>query len=191
VHASIYADVVGSRKLNDPDGLAVTLGETARLLNQAFAPALSRPFVVEFTDELRGALSDPMQAPLCLSVMREWLAPLMVRVGVSVGEPAEDAFAIARRDDRLVHYAGIGRAGELLVNAHCRLLDPIVRRRTEKQWEAIRAMRELADRRRAAERLGITRQSLAERLKAGSWQVTEDADATIAAYLALALGPAA
>ena len=50
-------------------------------------------------------------------------------------------------------------------------------------------MRALGDRRKAAERLGITRQSLSERLKAGNWRVVEDADATIAAYLALMIKP--
>jgi hypothetical protein len=189
VHASIYADVIGSRRLKDPATLLPTLGATARILNQGFAPAIAKPFAVDYGDELRGVLVDPTQAPLCVSVMRESLAPLMVRVGVGVGRAAEDAFTLAKRNDRLVHYAGVSVAGDLLLNAYCRLLDPLIRKRSVKQWEAIRAVRALGDRRKAAERLGITRQSLSERLKAGNWRVVEDADATIAAYLALMIKP--
>jgi hypothetical protein len=185
VQANIYADVIASRRFGDPDALLLALGDTARALNRGFAPALAKPFVVDFGDELRGALTDPTQAPLCVSFMRESLAPHMVRVGVGVNEPAEDAFTRAKREDRLIHYAGVDAAGDLLLNAYTRLLDPLIRKRSAKQWEAIRALREMGERKRAAAKLGITRQSLAERLKAGHWQVVEDADATIAAYLAM------
>jgi hypothetical protein len=184
MRASIYADVVGFRTLDDPDAMLVTLGETVRLLNQEFLPALVEPFVVDFGDEMRGALGDPGQAPLCVSVMRECLAPTMLRVGVGVGVPAEDAFSAARREDALVHYTGTGEAGDLLLNAFCRLIDPVVRRRTAKQWEAIRAMRTFGDRTRAAESVGIVRQSLSDRLNAANWRLSEDADATIGSFLA-------
>ena len=185
MQANIYADVTASRKFGDPDALLLVLGETARALNHGFAPALVKPFVVDFGDELRGALSDPTQVPLCVSFMRESLAPHMVRVGVGVNEAAEDAFTRAKREDRLIHYAGVDTGGDLLLNAYCKLLDPLIRKRSAKQWEAVRALRELGERKLAAEKLGITRQSLAERLQAGHWQVVEDADATIAAYLAM------
>lgn len=186
--ASIYADVIGSHSLPDPDVLLPTLGEAAHHLNQTFAPAIAEPFVVDFGDELRGALTDPTQVPLCVSVMRETLAPLLVRVGVGIGVPAEDAFTEAKNEDRLIHYAGTGGAGDMLLNAFCRLLDPYVRRRTPKQWEAIGAVRELGGAKLAAERLGITRQSLVERLRAGEWRLVEDADSTIAAYLSEVAG---
>jgi hypothetical protein len=185
VQANIYADVIASRRVDDPEALLLALGETARALNQGFAPTLIIPFAVDFGDELRGALADPTQVPLCVSFMRESLAPHMVRVGVGVDEPAEDAFTRAKREDRLIHYAGVDTGGDLLLNAYCRLLDPLIRKRSAKQWEAIRALRECGQRKHAAAKLGITRQSLAERLKAGHWKVVEDADATIAAYLAL------
>jgi len=185
--ASIYADVIDSRALEQPETLLPTLGETARRLNQVFAPALAVPFAVDFGDELRGALDDPVQAPLCVSVMREALAPMQVRVGVAFGASAEDAFTEAKKGDRLVHFMGTGEAGDLLLNALCRMVDPLVRSRTPKQWEAVAAMRAAGDAKGAAQRLGISRQGLVARLKGAHWKAVEDADATIAAYLAMAL----
>jgi hypothetical protein len=184
MQASIYADVVGSKKLDDPDALVPVLGEAVRMLNHEFAPVVAEPFVVDFGDEIRGSIADPAETPLCVSVMRECLAPVMLRVGIGIGQSAEDAFTIAKHEDILIHYMGIGEAADLLLNAYCRLLDPVIRRRTAKQWEAIRAMRTRGDRTRAAQSLGIARQSLSDRLRAANFGLIEEADATVANYLA-------
>lgn len=189
MQASIFADVIGSRSLPDPDTLLPALGAAALTLNREFAPVLARPFEVDFGDELRGALADPVQSPLCVAVLREELAPLGVRVGVSLGDAhPEDAFNRAKREDRLVCYEGAGEAADLLVNALCRFVDPLVRKRTAKQWEAVKAMRHCGDRAAAATLLGVTRRGLGERLRAGQWHLLEEADATIAAYFAETLG---
>src|SRR5450759_4800832 len=53
-----------------------------------------------------GALADPAQAPLCISVLRESLAPLQLRVGVGIGAvehvrdsaaDGRDVYSVARR----------------------------------------------------------------------------------------------
>jgi len=188
MQASIYADVIGSRRLDDPAALLPALGETVRRLNHLFAPSIDTPFVVAYDDAIMGALADPVQAPLCLSVMRELLAPLMVRVGVAVDGSGEDAFTIAWHEDSLVHYSGMGEAADLLLNAFWRLLDPLLRARTPAQWEAAAAVRRHDTRVAAAKNLGISERALAGRLEAGHWRAIEDADATVAAYLAIALG---
>jgi hypothetical protein len=188
MQASIYADVIGSRRLDDPTTLLPTLGETVRRLNHLFAPSIATPFAVAYDDAILGALADPVQAPLCLSVMRELLAPLMVRVGVALDGSGEDAFTIAWHEDRLVHYSGMGEAGDLLLNALWRLLDPLLRQRTPAQWQAAAAVRRHETRGAAAAELGITERALAGRLEAGHWRTIEDVDATVAAYLAIALG---
>jgi hypothetical protein len=187
MHGRIYADVIGSKQLEKPETLLPALGEVVRHLNQLFAPGIAAPFVVAYDDALHGALIDAVQAPLCVSVLRELLAPLQVRVGVAVAGSAEDAFVAAWHADRLVHYSGTGEAGDLLLNAFCALLDPLVRARSDAEWEALRTVRRHETRTAAAAELEIGASELAGLLEAAHWQEVEDADATIAAYLAIAL----
>jgi hypothetical protein len=168
-------------------------------VNQLFKPALVEPFGLTGDDRVDGALADPAQTPLCLSVLRERLAPLPVRAGVGVGTmdhlrqasaTDRDAYSVARRalqlvirDDGLTRYLGTGDAGDVLLGALCRLVDPLIRARTDKQWEAIAAYRELGHQREVAERLGVTRQSVGDRLGAGNRRAVEEADAAVAAFL--------
>jgi len=175
------------------------LGLAVERVNHLFAPAVAEPFAVTGQGRIDGVLSDPAQAPLCISVLRESLAPLRLRVGVGIGtlerlrEPtsgeddayslAAQALQLAARDDGLTRYLGTGEAGDVLLAALCRLVDPLIRARTAKQWEAIAAYRELGHQRDVAARLGVTRQSVGDRLAAGHRRAVEDADAAIATYL--------
>ncbi len=168
-------------------------------INQLFHPAIAEPFALVSEDRIDGALADPAQAPLCLSVLRELVAPMQVRAGVGVGTVEHlrdasatdrDVYSIARRalqltvrDKGLTRYLGTGDAGDVLLCALCRLVDPLIRARTLKQWEAIAAYRELGHQRDVAERLGVTRQSVGDRLSAGHRRAVEEADAAIATYL--------
>jgi hypothetical protein len=168
-------------------------------VNQLFLPAIAEPFGLAGDDRFDGALADPAQAPLCLSVLRELIAPVQFCAGVGIGAvdhaldvPAadRDAYSIARRalqlvirDKGLTRYLGTGDAGDVLLGALCRLVDPLIRARTVKQWEAIAAYRELGHQRAVAERLGVTRQSIGDRLGAGHRRAVEEADAAIATYL--------
>jgi hypothetical protein len=177
----------------------VKLGAALERVNHLFAPALGEPFAVAGDGRVDGVLSDPAQAPLCVSVLRESLAPLLLRVGIGVGTVEHlrdaaggdrDAYSLAReslqltaRDDGLTRYLGTGEAGDVLLGALCRLVDPLIRARTAKQWEAIAAYRELGHQREVAARLGVTRQSVGDRLAAGHRRAVEEADTAIAAYL--------
>jgi hypothetical protein len=172
---------------------------TLERVNQLFRPAIAEPFGLAGDDRVDGALADPAQTPLCLSVLREQLAPLLVRAGVGIGvvdhlrdstTTERDAYTVARRalqlvirDKGLTRYLGTGDAGDVLLGALCRLVDPLIRARTDKQWEAIAAYRELGHQREVAERLGVTRQSVGDRLSAGNRRAVEEADAAVAAYL--------
>jgi hypothetical protein len=191
MRAAIHADVIGSRQLDDPQTLQHTLDEGVRRLNELFAPGLAAPFAVVEVDAVEGTLADAAQAPLCVSVLRELVAPLQVRVGVALDGAAEEAFVAAWQADRLVHYRGTGMAGDLLLNAYCALLEPLVRTRTDAQWRALRAVRGHEGRAAAAAELGIGPDDLDELLAAAQWRAVEDADASIAAYLAIALGEGA
>jgi len=164
-------------------------------LNRLFEPALAEPFSLSPEGRVDGVLDDAAQSPLLVSVLRETLAPVPLRVGVGVGPAAPmrdgtDAYANARRalelaarDRGLTRYVGAGEAGDLLLAAICRLVDPLLAARTPKQWEALAAYRELGHQRAVAARLGVTRQSVGDRLAAGHRRAVEDADAAIAAYL--------
>ncbi len=103
--------------------------------------------------------------------------------GRDVYSIAHRALQLAVRDDGLCRYLGAGDAGDVLLGALCRLVDPLIRTRTQKQWEAIAAYRELGRQRAVAERLGVTRQSVGDRLAAGHRRAVEEADAAVATYL--------
>lgn len=188
MHAAIHADVIDSRSLAEPETLAPALERTVRELDVVFAPGLVRAFTVVQDDAITGILADAVQTPLCVSVLRELLAPLQARVGVALDGEAEEAFLAAWRADHLVHYRGIGAAGDLLLNAFCGFVEPLVRGRDAAEWDAMRTVRRHSSRETAAAHLGIGVDELALRLETGHWREVEDADAAVAAYLALALG---
>jgi hypothetical protein len=196
--AVVFADVIGSKAIAEHSRLARSLRETAGHLNRTFKPALAEPFAPAAGDEIQGSLSDPAQAPLCVAVLREALAPIKSRVAVSIGavearppgemlrDPyaeAHDMLGTLKRTDGLTAYVGAGPAADILFNAICRLVDPLVRARSDKQWEAIAAYRRLGHQRAVAEELGVTRQSVGDRMAAGHWRAVEDADAAVAAFL--------
>ena len=173
---------------------------TVERLNEVFSPGIAEPFAFTAGDCIEGALGDPTQAPLCISVMRESLAPIHIRVGVGhrhrrapawrgrrcarrLRDRAPQALQLAARDRSLTRYLGAGEAGDVLLGAVCRLVDPLILARTEKQWEAIAAYRNLGHQRDVAQELGVTRQSVGDRLSAGHRRAVEEADAAIAAYL--------
>ncbi len=193
VIAVIVADVVESAGPDDSGRLRPALER----INQLFAPAVAEPFAVAGAGRVDGALADPAQTPLCVSVLRELIAPTQLRVGVGFGTvehlqdgARRDAYSLSRqalqlaaRDHGLTRYLGTGEAGDVLLGALCRLVDPLVLARTHKQWEAIAAYRELGHQREVAARLGVTRQSVGDRLAAGHRRAVEEADAAIATYL--------
>jgi hypothetical protein len=194
VVAVIDADVTGGGEQSD----LITLRAALDRVNRTLRGGLAEAFSASTLDRLDGALTDPSQAPLCLGILRESLAPRLVRAGVGIG-PVElgeadgrDPYSLARRalrlvirEDGLTRYLGAGEAGDVLLGAVCRLVDPLLRARSPKQWEAIAAYRELGHQQAVAEKLGVTRQSVGERLTAGRRRDVEDADLAVGAYLGL------
>jgi hypothetical protein len=194
VLAAVVGDIVGSKAIADRAALKQTMTTTVERLNGLFAPALVEPFAVETGDELRGVLSDPAQAPLCVAVMRETLAPIMVRVGIAVApdgpqgaqaarDDAAAAMLLAKEEDGLARYHAGGKPGEVLLRSLCRLVDPLLRSRTAEQWTAVAAYRDTGDKRRVARRLKVSADEVEARLAAADWGPVEEADSAIAAYL--------
>ena len=196
--AVVFASVAAGRGAADRGDAGARLGDGSRRVNRAFAQSLAEPFGPVNGSELQGALSDPTQAPLCASLLREWLAPTPLRVGIGIGavEPGVDetgrdpfeqarlAMRLAERERGVTRYLGCGQAADILLNAICRLLDPLIVDRTEKQWEAIAAYRRLGHQRAVAAELGVTRQSVGDRMAAGHRREVQQADAAVAAFLA-------
>jgi len=193
--AVVFADVLDADVAAQRERLRPALAR----INHLFAPAVAEPFALAGQDRVDGALADPAQVPLCISVLRESIAPIQLRAGVGIGTvdhlrdataTDRDAYSTARRalqlavrDHGLSRYLGTGEAGDVLLGALCRLVDPLIRARTEKQWEAIAAYREFGHQRDVAEKLGVTRQSVGDRLTAGHRRAVEEADVAIATYL--------
>ena len=82
--AVIEADVVSGGGAGEDGSLRAALERVNRL----YFAALAEPFTLAAADRIDGALSDPSRAPLCISVLRESLAPRLLRVGVGVGPAA-------------------------------------------------------------------------------------------------------
>ena len=195
--AVVFASVVAPGAAIQDDA-AARLGDASRRANQTFAAALAEPFGPVNGGELQGALSDPAQTPVCVSLLREWLAPTTLWVGIGIGavEPGVDetgrdpfeqaalAMRLAEREHGVTRYMGCGQAADILLNAICRLLDPLIVERTGKQWEAIAAYRRLGHQRAVAAELGVTRQSVGDRMAAGHRREVQEADAAVAAFLA-------
>jgi hypothetical protein len=170
-------------------------------VNRLFYAALAEPFSATAPDHIDGVLSEPSRVPACLSVLRESLVPHVLRIGVGVGameyDPeagasGSDVYSLARRalrlvirDDGLTRYLGTGEAGDVLLSALCRLVDPLIRARSDKQWQAVAAYRELGHQQAVADRLGVTRQSVGDRLMAGHRRDVDDADEAVATFLGL------
>jgi hypothetical protein len=194
----LIAVVLGDLPGTGGDGAApdlVAVRHALERVDRLFAPAVAEPLSLTAEGRVSGVLDDAAQAPLLVSVLRESLAPTLLRAGVGLGpaSPSQTdgdacdnsrlAFERAVRDGGLTRYAGAGEAGDVLLSAVCRLVDPLVRERTAKQWEAIAAYRRLRHQRAVAAQLGVTRQSVGDRLTAGHRREVEDADAAVAAYL--------
>ena len=191
----IDADVTDGADAADLTTLRATLDG----VNRALHPVLREPLYPTAPDRFDGALADPAQAPLCLRLLREGFAPRRVRVGVGIGvvEQGEaagerDAHVLARRalqlairEGGLTRYLGAGEAGDVLLDALCRLVDPILRARSDKQWQAVAAYHDLGHQQAVAARLGVTRQSVGERLAAGRLRDVDEADAAVSVYLGL------
>lgn len=197
---SMVVAVVDAHLTGDADSSDLTtLRAALDGVNRTFQQSLTEPLSATAADRIDGALADPSRAPFCLSMLRESLAPRLVRAGVGIGvvesggeADGRDAYSLARRALQLVireggltRYLGTGEAGDVLLEAVCRLVDPLLRARSEKQWEAVAAYRELGHQQAVAERLGVTRQSVGERLTAGRWRVVDEADAAVSVYLGL------
>ena len=195
VIAVVFADVPGAGAA-DRDKLRGALER----VNQLFLPAIAEPFGLAGEDRLDGALADPAQTPLCLSVLRELIAPLPLRAGrrhrhrrpparrdgdrprrllaspagpcswwcATGASPATSAPATPATCSWAPSAASSTRSSARARSSSGRPSPPTASSATSATWPS---------------RLGVTRQSVGDRLAAGNRRAVEEADAAIAAYL--------
>lgn len=187
--AVVTMDQRGSRGLGD------AVKRRSSHLNRRYRDVLLRRFVRTVGDEMQAVSQD-----------LGWLIDLLLEesrdgdwwVGVGIG-PYERPLGRSARDSRGEAFYAARKAVEaakrtpwgfaILGGAHAApaadcmaVTSLVVRRRTERQQEAVDRFRELGQANEAAERIGITPQSMSERLQAAAVD-EEDAGRRLAAHL--------
>jgi hypothetical protein len=162
------------------------------------------PFTRTVGDEFQGLLGDPLSVlDAILVLMRDtsW------HVGLGIGPveqplPADDprsargaAFlaarsAVDRAKNEAAHLAVVAAAPAepegIDVEAVLRLLAEVRRRRTDAGWEVADLAVQGLTQAETADRLGITRQAVQQRLRTAGWAAEESARPTVARLLARA-----
>lgn len=196
VYAAITADIVGSTEYYKANGkpLRPRLLEALDKVNRRHADALAVPFAITLGDECQGLVSYPADSPRVVYDLRLQLSPLKCRIGIGIGpivsELAEStaqmeglAFALSREaldktkraKVRATAYRVENGLVEKTANTIALLTDVIQSRWTGKQWEAVRLYAELGDLAKTGDALGLTLQSVDDRLRPTHWQDVEEA----------------
>ncbi|GAB6062048.1 SatD family protein [Deferrisoma palaeochoriense] len=182
VFLCLTADVVSSRT---HPGSAQRLRQAAERVNARRARGLAVPFSVTVGDEIQALFTDAEAALEADLDLRLFLFPLRLRCGLGVGPvegPLEartagmegecflrsrEALAEAKRHDSPLTWISSGAPPlDDAANACFLALAAVEARWTEKQAQALEAVREVGTQAQAARRLGITQPSLHLRLKA-------------------------
>jgi hypothetical protein len=180
-----------------PDRVAGVL----RRLADAVDPVL--PFERTAGDEFQGVLAEPEAVvDVVLGLVRDggWsigvgAGPVQTPLPSSTRAATGPAFLAARRaveaaKQRPARLAVRGSALTEAADAQAVLsaLAAVVERRSPQAWEAIELVSGGATQAQAAQRLGITRQAVGQRLAAGLWELERELRPTAARLLARAAG---
>ncbi|MGH8893562.1 MAG: hypothetical protein ACRDWY_09720 [Actinomycetes bacterium] len=193
----LTVDQRGSRRTSDRvDGLLAALGS-----NPA---AYVRGFERTAGDELQGVLDDP---PTVVDLVLRLVRDNAWSVGVGVGpvnEPlpestragsggafnrARDAVTRAKsRPTGLAVTGGYPAADARRAQTALDLLAAVVARRSDRGWEAVDLAAEGLTQIEVADRLGVSKQAVSQRLQAAGWHLEPDGRALASHLLSLADG---
>lgn len=191
----LTVDQRGSRRA--PDRVAATLDRLA----DAVATVL--PFERTAGDEFQGVLAEPdVVVEVVLQLVREggWsvgvgAGPVQTPLPSNTRAATGPAFFCARQaveaaKQRPARLAVRGWVPTEAADAQAVLsaLAVLVTRRTPQAWEAIDLVSAGATQAQAADRLGISRQAVGQRLAAGLWELERELRPTAARLLARAAG---
>lgn len=187
--AVVTMDQRGSRGLGD------AVRRHSADLNDCYGDMLLRRFVRTAGDEMQAVSRDVgWLIDLLLDESREgdwWvgigIGPYERPLGRTARDSRGDAFYAAREAVEVAKrmpwgFALVGGAGATAAEDCMVVTSAVVRRRTERQQEAVDCFRELGRATEAAARIGITPQSMSERLRAAAL-AEEDAGRRVAAHL--------
>lgn len=189
----ITADVISSREIEDFTGRA---RERLIALNEEVESEYS--FSLLRGDEIQGVLAGglPTELPATVRLLRYFLYPFEVRIGVGAGliareemtdnpwELTGEAFHRARealnylnKNDRQRTYVKSDQKKiDIIVNSLWLLMDVIQARWTEAQWEAIHVYEKEGTYRKASQKLDIALQNVEKRCSAASWKEFRQAE---------------
>lgn len=187
----LTVDQRGSRRERD-------LVDEALSLLRARAPRPALPFERTAGDEFQGVLVDAqvaVDASLALLRQESW----SVGVGVGTIEEPWPASTRAARGPAFVHaraalddakqrpqHVAVAGPGEHAGSADAvlTLLAAVIARRTDAGWEAVDLIADGLSLPEAAERLGVSRQAVGQRLAVALWQQEQDVRPVVARLLA-------
>lgn len=167
------------------------------------ASAYVRPFERTAGDEVQGVLDDPeLVVSLALELVRDgsWsvgigVGPVVEPLPASTRAGSGPAFtqardAVTRAKSRPTWLAVSGQRGDSVRRAQAALdlLAVVVQRRTERGWEAVDLIARGLNQVEIAERLGISKQAVSQRLQAADWHVEPEGRALASHLLSVADG---
>ncbi|WP_324715402.1 SatD family protein [Carboxydochorda subterranea] len=198
----ITADVIGSRAVEPKGALMGALAESLEAFNRAWAGLIAVPFSGAAGDEVQGVLVPGVEAFAMVRRLR-WAArqaavrpALRLRVGIGWGtiDTPMQAASSWEMDGPAFHRArqALARAGEVRgettrfsgpdpeheawVNVTLSLVDAIVQRWTQAQWEAVDAYERRGTYAAAASEVGVALQNVQKRCAAARWPVIREAE---------------
>lgn len=154
-------------------------------------------------DEFQGVLEQPLSVVRAiLELMRDggWhiglgIGPVETPLPTDPRQARGPAFLAARaaveaakREPDHIRVLAVPAAEQEAGDAEAvlRLLAAVRERRSEQGWQAVDEMRDGVTMQQAADRLGITRQAVGQRLRAANWTVDRDTQPVLARLLARA-----
>jgi hypothetical protein len=201
-HAVLIADVVRSTALSDR--LRSALTSRLRTLSRLHLSAhrIRLPYVVTAGDEFQTLASAPGQVPTIIFELRRLFRPLVLRIGVGIGQipgrivaPVNlmtgEAFLLARRalesvQDSTAHGFDVLTALRAktpdfnrIANTIYGLHDTLVQNITERQWQTINMYLKTTRVDLTARALGVNRSTVSRNLKRGYLHQLQETIATM------------
>lgn len=200
----VVGDVVGSRNIDDRDAFSRLLDDALATANHRYADSVRADVVtVKGVDEVAGVLDHPRDVYGVVKTVHDEIHPHQVRFGVAHGaiDVNPDGTDVTTMDGPAFHRAnellewverrnslfaldGVHPRVDDLVSATVNLVLTLREDWTDREFEAVRARERTASQQEAADRLGVTQQTVSDRLQRAHWNRVTEAEAVVTDVLA-------